>query len=95
MRSKRAGARREMLRRIKAIKSAVQVLHWWWTAESTVWPERRERRQSEYPENQRRYWLATVEEIDALSNQLAELRQYAIEQYQLTPVRESSDAEAS
>lgn len=66
-RSRRVGARREVMRRLKEIKESVAGLQDWWKAPGVIYvpPEKRiidpagairEREESEYPENQRRYW---------------------------------------
>lgn len=96
-RSKRASARRSVLRRLTEIKESVSRLQDWWKAPGVIYvpPEERidparatrERQEPEYPENQRRYWSATISEIDDLSVALITLREYCLEQYQLTPER--------
>jgi hypothetical protein len=89
-----------MLRRLKDVKTTVQLLQGWWTAETTVYVEPanrkpgenlylRERLEDEYPENQRHYWLATVEQLDVLAEHVKDARWYALEQYNATLAQEA------
>lgn len=85
-RSPRASARRHVLDRLAAAKRTISVLQGWWDVTGRVPVEGwRDRRSDEYPEAQRRYWASTVQQLDHLTTQLAELRKYALDEYHSTP----------
>lgn len=90
MRSPRASARREVLRRVMDAKKRLDMLKYWWRADSRVWGESadapsRERELSEYPEAQRRCWAGTVKEIAELITELRDLQEFCVHEYHKTP----------
>lgn len=91
-RSPRAGARREVLKRVRNIRTTLDKLTKWWDVKSTVWLTWGERKSNgnvyerpreihEYPEMQTNHWVATVNEIDEMIAQLTELRMFAVSEY--------------
>jgi hypothetical protein len=96
MRSKRAGARRQVLGHLRAVKDSINILSGWWNVTSTVYVELadrkpgdnlylRERLEQEYPEAQRRFWAGTIKEIDDLTERLATFREHCLTEYHQTP----------
>lgn len=91
-RSARARLRTHVMTQLNEARDHVKLLRSWWTAEGTVYlfpdqrdpaaPHRttRDRRPDEYPENQRRYWIATATRLAELIQTLDRLRQYCIDQ---------------
>lgn len=103
MRSPRAAARTKTLRQIKDLKTMIVILQGWWTPSGTVWLDqadrkpgdnayRRERLVHEYPEAQRRYWAGTIEHIDTMTEQLRQLREHCLAEYNATPVSGAGEA---
>lgn len=96
MRSPRAAARREVTKRLAALKRDLITLQGWWTPGTTVLLDRearkpgenvylRERQLDEYPEAQRAYWGGTVNELDLMAAQIADLRAHCVREYNATP----------
>lgn len=94
-RSKRAGARRQVLSQLSEVKRSIDKLRLWWTAETTVFqePENRQpgdsshlrpREEHEYPENRVEYWASTVQEIDVLLVHLGQLRSHCLTEWHKT-----------
>ncbi len=97
-RSPRAGARRRTLERLDGLKRNVEKLRGWWSIPTTIYRSAEEsgtgrgewvpRPAGEYPEAQRHYWAATVNEIDAMVADLYTLRAHCLEEYRKTPEKE-------
>lgn len=76
------------MRRLNELKRRVEKMRRWWTAETTVYLEPKDRPEDdphkwyrdreigEYPEAQTRYWAGTVVEIDEMIKELQELREF-------------------
>ncbi len=88
MRSKRAGARRTMLRKIKELRDELDLLRTWWDVPAYIYKpgtsERLPRPAGEYPENDRRYWAATVKRLDVIAGLIEQARQFALIEYNTT-----------
>ncbi len=88
MRSKRAGARRTMLRKIKELRNELDLLRTWWDVPAYIYKpgtsERVARPAEEYPENDRRYWAITLTDLAAIAGLVEQAQQFALIEYNTT-----------
>ncbi len=60
-----------MLRKIKELRDELDLLRTWWDVPAYIYKpgtsERLPRPAGEYPENDRRYWAATVKRLDVIA----------------------------
>jgi hypothetical protein len=83
------------MKALNAVKRDLDKLRKWWTAPTEVYvrtedrmpgdPYTRPREVEEYPEAQRLYWHATINEVDQMMMRLTELRARCLEEYHRTP----------
>lgn len=94
-RSKRAGARREVLDQVNELKKSLTKMTRWWKTETTIYVDRserqtgdnsylRERELHEYPEYQENYWYGTITEIDDMMGRLRQLREHCVTEFRKT-----------